>query len=58
MWADGTKYIGMFEENKQSGKGIKTWREDGKISQRYTGSFKSDKQNGKGKMVWRDGRTY
>lgn len=45
--ADGTLYVGSYENGEKSGKGILKYKDGGK----YTGEFKADQQHGQGKFT-------
>ena len=47
QFTDGSKYIGMYKDNKADGKGVFTWR-NGEI---YDGEFLTGKKQGFG--IWK-----
>ena len=52
--ADGSKYVGEFQNNKPDGQGTLTWSNGSK----YVGEFRDGKQNGQGTLAWADGSKY
>ena len=51
QYSNGDKYKGRFLNNKRSGQGTYTWKEDGA---RYTGAWTNDKMNGNGTYYYSD----
>ncbi|CAJ1448075.1 unnamed protein product, partial [Effrenium voratum] len=53
-WANGSSYIGAFEQNDIHGIGAYKWA-DGRS---YAGQWQQNRLHGYGEMVWTDGRSY
>ena len=53
-WADGTKYVGEWNDGKRNGQGTETWADGDK----YVGEYKDDKQDGQGTYTWTNGDKY
>ena len=53
-FADGTKYVGEFKDNKSNGQGTLTFANGDK----YVGEFKDYKSNGQGAFTWANGAKY
>ena len=54
QWADGSRYLGEFQNNKIHGKGKVVFSNE----DWYQGSFVKGKKSGYGKYVFVDGRSY
>ena len=53
-WADGSKYIGEWKNNKRDGQGTYTWPSGSK----YIGEWLENERHGDGAYVWSSGHTY
>eukprot|EP00929_Paragymnodinium_shiwhaense_P087071 TRINITY_DN47379_c0_g1_i1.p1 TRINITY_DN47379_c0_g1~~TRINITY_DN47379_c0_g1_i1.p1 ORF type:complete len:964 (-),score=175.22 TRINITY_DN47379_c0_g1_i1:218-3109(-) len=54
-WQDGSSYEGQFVYNRLSGRGVKTWPEEGR---KYSGDWKEDMMWGEGQLVCPEGESY
>jgi hypothetical protein len=55
-WADGSCYMGDFQNGVRHGKGI--WKSSLENGDMYEGEYKNDKKYGVGKYTWENGMCY
>ena len=54
LWADGSKFLGNWKDNRQEGFGIYEWSD----KKKYEGYFQNNILEGEGHYKWIDGRDY
>ena len=55
IWTDGSKYVGVFENDLRSGWGIMTVENS---LEKFEGPWKDGKRHGRGTQVYSDGSKY
>ena len=55
-FANGTKYVGEFEDNERNGQGVYTFGPGNWEGDQYVGEFKDDRRHGQGIYTHADGR--
>ena len=59
IYADGSRYEGMFRQGKREGEGVLFYPEDDELDRvKYDGEWDNDTINGSGTMSWSDGDRY